>query len=216
MYALDVCTLPVYNTSMNFEWDESKRQTSIQKHGVDFIDIIPIFNGYAVSVEDQRFDYLETRYITIGMLKSLIIVVVVIPLKRTAPFVLSLPERRLNMKKNDTLNSSQTDWDRLAEMKDKEIDLSDIPELTDEQLKRMRPAAELMTALTQQNKERITIRIDSDVIGFFRDHATAEDTNYQTLINAVLRNYVYRQQMEESNLPALVRRIVREELDKAL
>jgi uncharacterized DUF497 family protein len=33
MYALDVCTLLVYNTSMNFEWDESKRQTNIQKRG---------------------------------------------------------------------------------------------------------------------------------------------------------------------------------------
>jgi uncharacterized protein (DUF4415 family) len=118
------------------------------------------------------------------------------------------------MKKNDTLNSSQTDWDRLAEMKDEEIDLSDIPELTDEQLKRMRPTAELIPTRTQQNKERITIRIDSDVIGFFRGHAAADDTNYQTLINAVLRDYVYRQRME-SNLPALVRRIVREELSKA-
>jgi uncharacterized protein (DUF4415 family) len=118
------------------------------------------------------------------------------------------------MKKNDTLNSSQTEWDRLAEMKDEEIDLSDIPELTDEQLKRMRPTIEVIPALAKQSKERITIRIDSDVVDFFREHAAADDTSYQTLINAVLRDYVYRQRVE-SNLPALVRRIVREELNKA-
>jgi uncharacterized protein (DUF4415 family) len=119
------------------------------------------------------------------------------------------------MNKNDTLTNSQTDWDRLDKMEEEEIDLSDIPALTDEQLKNMRPTAELIPVLAKQNKERITIRIDSDVINFFRDHAAAEDTNYQTLINAVLRDYTYRQRVQASTLPALVRKIVREELGKA-
>jgi uncharacterized protein (DUF4415 family) len=119
------------------------------------------------------------------------------------------------MNKNDSSINAQTDWERLDKMKEEEIDLSDIPALTDEQLTNMRPTSELIPALAKQNKERITIRIDSDVVDFFRDHATVEDTNYQTLINAVLRDYVYRQRMQESTLPALVRKIVREELGRA-
>jgi uncharacterized protein len=62
---------------MNIEWDESKRLANIQKHGIDFIDVMQIFDGYTISVEDQRFDYPEIRYNTIGMLKSLTVVVVV-------------------------------------------------------------------------------------------------------------------------------------------
>lgn len=47
-------------------WDEPKRQANIQKHGVDFA----IAEGFeweaAVTFEDTRFDYGETRFIAIG------------------------------------------------------------------------------------------------------------------------------------------------------
>jgi uncharacterized DUF497 family protein len=62
---------------MNFQWDESKRQINLRKHGIDFADVAQIFDGYTISVEDGRFDYPETRYITIGMLRSMVIVVVI-------------------------------------------------------------------------------------------------------------------------------------------
>ncbi|MBI4791120.1 MAG: BrnT family toxin [Chloroflexi bacterium] len=53
-----------------FEWDEDKRQANIRQHGIDFEDVPPLFDGYTVTVEDTRFAYDETRYITIGLLKG--------------------------------------------------------------------------------------------------------------------------------------------------
>lgn len=59
-------------------------------------------------------------------------------------------------------------------------------------------------------KTRITIRIDNDVLDWFR--AEVESTsggNYQTLINRALREYISQQgRFDEADL----RRIIREEL----
>ena len=46
------------------------------------------------------------------------------------------------MNKNDFSLKSKTDWARLNAMKDGDIDFSDIPELTTEQLQSMKPARE--------------------------------------------------------------------------
>ena len=59
-------------------------------------------------------------------------------------------------------------------------------------------------------KTRITIRIDDDILDWFRDQADAAGGgNYQTTINAVLREYMLRQR---EPLEAVMRRVVREEL----
>lgn len=31
---------------MEFEWDEDKRQSNIRKHGIDFVDVPAVFDGY--------------------------------------------------------------------------------------------------------------------------------------------------------------------------
>jgi uncharacterized protein (DUF4415 family) len=60
-------------------------------------------------------------------------------------------------------------------------------------------------------KTRITIRLDDDVIAWFRAQAeTAGGGNYQTAINDALREYINRQSLEE-----LLRRVVREELQQS-
>lgn len=59
-------------------------------------------------------------------------------------------------------------------------------------------------------KTRITIRLDSDIIAWFRNQVhTAGGGNYQTLINNALREYIIRQ---EQSIEEVVRRIIREEL----
>jgi uncharacterized protein (DUF4415 family) len=61
---------------------------------------------------------------------------------------------------------------------------------------------------TAASKTRITIRLDEDVIAWFRQQAEqAGSGNYQTAINGALRDYINRQSLEE-----LLRRVVREEL----
>ena len=61
---------------MRYEWDEAKRKANILKHGIDFVDVPAIFAGDTVTVIDERFDYGETRYLTLGLLKTRVIVAV--------------------------------------------------------------------------------------------------------------------------------------------
>ena len=60
---------------MLFEWDEAKRQSNIRKHGIDFVGIEKVFAGKTVTILDHRFDYGEFRFVTVGLLKNLVVVV---------------------------------------------------------------------------------------------------------------------------------------------
>jgi len=63
------------------------------------------------------------------------------------------------------------------------------------------------------NKTRITIRIDTDILNWFREQVNAAGGgNYQTLINQALREYV---QSQQEDWEATLRRIIREELQQA-
>ncbi len=64
------------------------------------------------------------------------------------------------------------------------------------------------------NKERITIRLDADVIAYFKSLVhEAGGGNYQTLINDALREHIRRQ---EQSLEETLRKVIREELKKAV
>jgi len=64
-----------------------------------------------------------------------------------------------------------------------------------------------------KGKTRITIRVDDDILDWFRGEVEAAGGgNYQTLINQALREYLNQQQQP---LEELLRRVVREELHSA-
>lgn len=59
-------------------------------------------------------------------------------------------------------------------------------------------------------KTRITIRLDNEVIDWFRAHVNdAGGGNYQSLINDALKNHIKQQALEKT-----LRRVIREELKK--
>ena len=61
-----------------------------------------------------------------------------------------------------------------------------------------------------KGKTRITIRIDEDILEWFRGEVDAAGGgNYQTLINDALREYITHQQ---EPIEVILRRVVREEL----
>jgi uncharacterized protein (DUF4415 family) len=68
----------------------------------------------------------------------------------------------------------------LRELRDEDIDYSDIPLQTGGGWRRV---SELVPA---ENKQQITLRLDADVLAFFR----ATGRRYQSRINAALREYV--------------------------
>ena len=61
---------------MEYEWDEAKRLINLHKHGIDFIDVPPVFDGDIITVEDDRYDYGEQRFVTFGLLQGRVIAVV--------------------------------------------------------------------------------------------------------------------------------------------
>ena len=61
---------------MEFEWDEEKRQSNLQKHGIDFSYAYQIFEGHTVEFEDARFNYGEERFIAIGQINNQVLTVV--------------------------------------------------------------------------------------------------------------------------------------------
>jgi uncharacterized protein (DUF4415 family) len=63
------------------------------------------------------------------------------------------------------------------------------------------------------NKVRITIRLDRDIIDWFRSRVEEKGGgNYQTMLNQALRSYVDHQGQP---LEDILRRVVREELNSA-
>jgi uncharacterized DUF497 family protein len=60
---------------MRFEWDPEKRRTNIHKHGIDFKHAAEIFSSDIITIVDDRFDYGEQRFISLGLFRGLVIVV---------------------------------------------------------------------------------------------------------------------------------------------
>lgn len=91
------------------------------------------------------------------------------------------------MKKRSTTRKSETDWKRIDAMKDEDIDLSETPEVTPEMFAR---------GVLRRNfqpiprKKQLTLRIDSDVVEWYKK----QGRGYQTRINALLRAYMKEHQ----------------------
>jgi uncharacterized protein (DUF4415 family) len=77
---------------------------------------------------------------------------------------------------------------RLAALPDKKIDLSDIPATYGVAWKR--PGS----LIPEHNKRQITLRIDADVVDFFK----TTGRRYQTRMNEVLRSYMEAHQPRQS------------------
>ena len=53
---------------MEFTWSERKRALTIKQHGLDFVDAPAVFSGLTYTFEDDRFSYIEQRFVTLGLL----------------------------------------------------------------------------------------------------------------------------------------------------
>jgi uncharacterized protein (DUF4415 family) len=93
--------------------------------------------------------------------------------------------RRMNAAdiKKEMSPELQAELQKLAEMSDDDIDTSDIPELSEEQMANGQRGPHF-----RPFKAPITIRLDIDIIGWFKENA--EDGKYQSEINRVLRQHM--------------------------
>jgi uncharacterized protein (DUF4415 family) len=74
---------------------------------------------------------------------------------------------------------NKTDLNKLNQMKDSEIDYSDIPETDADFWKEA-------DVIYPANKTHLSIRLDDDIVHWFKKFGRG----YQTKINAVLRSYI--------------------------
>jgi uncharacterized DUF497 family protein len=65
-------------STVEFEWDDDKREATIEKHGIDFQDAITMFAGVVLSI-DLGDSHGEPRVMHVGMLEGREIVVVTTP-----------------------------------------------------------------------------------------------------------------------------------------
>ena len=76
-------------------WDEPKRRKNIKAHGLDFERAEAIWDNFTVTREDTRERYPEERFVTFGVLRDVVVVLVhadrdgdmhVISLRKAEPY----------------------------------------------------------------------------------------------------------------------------------
>jgi len=72
---------------MDYVWDDSKSDANLQKHGLSFEDAKIVFSGVCVTFEDNRYNYGEPRFITLGALAGRIVVIVHTPRHETTRII---------------------------------------------------------------------------------------------------------------------------------
>jgi uncharacterized protein (DUF4415 family) len=73
---------------------------------------------------------------------------------------------------------SETDWKRVEEMTDEEIDTSDIPPLDESFFAKAK--------VRMPKRVSVTMQVDADLLDWFK----SQGEEYESLINSALRSYV--------------------------
>ena len=166
---------------MRFTWSGAKRKLNLQLHGFDFVDAPRVFDGPTYTYEDDRFDYAEQRFVTLGMLEG--VVVSIVHTERRARSESSLFVKRRNMSKRSSSRTSKTDWARVRAMSDRDIQRSiEHPEAS---IKHIVRAIARRGLKPIPPKAPISLRLDADVLAWLK----AQGPGYQTRINAILRAF---------------------------
>ncbi len=58
---------------MELDWDEKKRIANLNKHKLDFMDVVHVMEGETVIFQDERRNYGEQRWIVYGKLNSYVV-----------------------------------------------------------------------------------------------------------------------------------------------
>jgi len=91
-------------------------------------------------------------------------------------------------------------------MQDEDIDLSEIPEVTAEQI--ARSTLRVGGNPVPRSKVRVNIYLDAQVVEYFK--AEAGGRGYQTLINDTLKESI-----QAKGIESVLRRVIREEMELA-
>ncbi len=110
------------------------------------------------------------------------------------------------MNKKYFSKTSQTDWNRIYKMRDEDIDLSEIPEITATQM--ARSVLRVGGKTVPKGKVQVNLSLDASVVAYFKTQAGGR--NFQKLINEALKTKI-----RDQNIENILRRVIREELQGA-
>ncbi|NEU74385.1 BrnA antitoxin family protein [Hassallia byssoidea VB512170] len=96
------------------------------------------------------------------------------------------------MNKPFSSKASETDWERIDAMQDKDIDFYDIPEVTEEQMKRA--VLRVGGKPVEPGQRRVDLLLDAFIVEYFE--ANAGEQGYQALINQALAEYIHNRDLE--------------------
>lgn len=91
------------------------------------------------------------------------------------------------MSKSSSSKASQTDWQRIDAMQDEDIDLSDIPEVTEVQMRQA--LLRVGGKPVERGQRHVDLLLDAFIVEYFE--AQAGEQGYQVLINQVLAEYIH-------------------------
>ncbi len=99
------------------------------------------------------------------------------------------------MKQKNISRKSQTDWERVDKLQDNQIDFSENPEVTPEIFAKAILRKGLKPVV---KKSQVTLRIDNDVLTWFKK----QGAGYQTRINSLLKAYKEAHQIKSGRTSA--------------
>ncbi|MEH1920121.1 BrnA antitoxin family protein [Nostoc sp.] len=100
------------------------------------------------------------------------------------------------MSNSFSFKASQTDWERIDAMQDEDIDLSDIPEVTEEQMKQA--VLRVGGKPVERSQQRVDLLLDAFIVEYFK--TKAGEQGYQVLINQALAEYILAKTVDLSVL----------------
>ncbi len=96
-----------------FDWDEEKRWSNIEKHGIDFVAVPPIFTHPYIVRKDKRQDYGEVRMIILGTINREVCSVTYTVRQGICRFISARRandrEKKIYQEKSSTKTQEQTD-----------------------------------------------------------------------------------------------------------
>ncbi len=90
------------------------------------------------------------------------------------------------MNNSSSSKISQTDWERIHPRQDEDIDFSDIPEATEEQMGKA--VLRVGGIPVERGKQQVNVMLDAFIVEYFKRKAGEQD--YQTLIKVALSDYI--------------------------
>jgi uncharacterized protein (DUF4415 family) len=174
------------------EWDEAKRLTNLSRRGLDFADADLVFDGRPVTTAPSRHNN-EERFVSTAEINGRLTVVWtcwarINGLFRSEEQAMAKKERIVRYSAEELAamrrrGKTRSDWMRAAAMTDEEIE-RDIASDPDEA--GMVVSWDKVSVELPQRKADLHMRIDRDVLDFFRKGGRG----YQSRINTILRSYV--------------------------